>query len=112
MSDVRVLVNVMCSDWSIHFIGPDGRTRIGPWLLLDNHDEVRAILRWGNASAAEMSKHEDSIRCWGVSSVALELREQQYGKLVERGKGWPWNGYELRLMKKAGKYPPQRLPGR
>jgi hypothetical protein len=44
MSDVRVLVNVMCSDWSVHFIGPDGRTRIGPWLLLDNHDEVRAIL--------------------------------------------------------------------
>jgi hypothetical protein len=44
MSDVRVLVNVMCSDWSVHFIGPDGQTRIGPWLLLDNHDEVRAIL--------------------------------------------------------------------
>jgi hypothetical protein len=33
---------------------------IGPWLLLVNHDDVRAILRWGNASAAEMSKHEDS----------------------------------------------------
>jgi hypothetical protein len=46
---------------------------------------------------------------WGLSSVALELREQQYAELGERGKGWPWNGYELRLMKKAGKYPPQPL---
>jgi hypothetical protein len=43
----RVLVNVMESDWSVHFIGPDGQTRIGPWLLLDSHDEVRAILRCG-----------------------------------------------------------------
>jgi hypothetical protein len=25
---------------------------------------------------------------------------------IERGRGWPWNGYELRLMKDAGKYPP------
>ena len=24
------------------------------------------------------------------------------------GKGWPWNGYELLQMKKAGKYP-QRI---
>jgi hypothetical protein len=45
-------------------------------------------------------------------STAGKLREQQYVELVERGKGWPWNGYELRLRKKTGKYPPQRLPDR
>ena len=39
----RVLVNVSHSDWSVHFIGPDGQTRIGPWLLLDSPDEVLAI---------------------------------------------------------------------
>jgi len=44
----RVLVNVMSTDWSVHFIGPDRQTRIGPWLLFDGHDEVMGILRWGN----------------------------------------------------------------
>jgi hypothetical protein len=106
----RVLVNVMASDdWSVHFIGPDGQTRIGPWLLLDSHDEVRAILRWGNVSAAELEEHESSIRRWNVSSVSLDLTERQMAALIERGRGWPWNGYELGLMKQAGKYPPARL---
>jgi hypothetical protein len=41
----RVLVNVMSSEWSDHFIGPDGQTRIGLWLLFDSHDEVRCLLR-------------------------------------------------------------------
>ena len=104
----RVLCNVMTSDCSLHFIGPDGKTRIGPWLLLDSHDEVRAILRWGNISAEELAEHESSIRRWGVSSAVLNLTDQQLAALIERGRGWPWNGYELRLMKEAGKYPPQR----
>lgn len=105
----RVLVNVMASDWAVHFIGSDGRTRIGPWLLLDSHDEVRAILRWGNVSAAELEEHESSIRRWNVSSVSLDLTERQMAALIERGRCWPWNGHELGLMKQAGKYPPARL---
>ncbi len=56
----------------MHFIAPDGKTRIGPWLLHDSHDDVRT--------------------------------------LIDRCKGWPWNGYELRTMKQAEKYPPKRLP--
>ncbi len=27
---------------------------------------------------------------------------------IERGKGWPWNGYQLIQMKSAGLYPPRR----
>jgi hypothetical protein len=57
----RVLVNVMESDWSLHFIGPDGHTRVGPWLLLESHDEVGDILRWGNISEAELTEHETNI---------------------------------------------------
>ena len=30
----RVLVNVANSDWAVHFIAPDGKTRIGPWLCM------------------------------------------------------------------------------
>jgi hypothetical protein len=105
----RVLCNVMTSDWSVNFIGPDGKTGIGPWLLLDSHDAVRAILRWGNISDKELAAHENSIRRWGVSSAVLDLTERQLAALIERGRGWPWNGYELRLMKEAGRYPPARL---
>jgi hypothetical protein len=99
----------MTSDWSVNFSGPDGMTRIGPWLLLDSHDEVRAILRWGNISAEELARHEDSIRKWNVSSAVLNLTDQQLAALIERGRGWPWNGYELVKMKKAGSIPPERL---
>lgn len=105
----RVLVNVMSSDWSVHFIGPDGQTRIGPWLLHESHDEVRKLLKWGHVSAEEMEEHESSIRRWGVSSVVWQLTDRQLAQLIERGQGWPWNGYELKKMKDAGKYPPKRL---
>src|ERR1700739_1758878 len=104
----RVLINVMQSDWSVHFIGPDGKTRIGPWLLLDNEDEVTAILRWGNITDEELEEHKSSIRRWGTSSVALYLSDSQLKSLIERGKGWPWTGYELKQMKDAGKSPPTR----
>jgi hypothetical protein len=42
----------------------------------------------------------------------LNLTDQQLAALIQRGRGWPWNGYELRLMKEAGKYPLQRLIAR
>ena len=105
----RVLCNVMTDDWSVNFIGPDGKTGIGPWLLLNSHDEVRAILSWANITDEDLAEHESSIRRWGVSSAVLNLTDRQLAALIERGRGWSCNGYELRLMKKAGKYPPQRL---
>lgn len=107
----RVLVNIASSDWSVHFIAPDGKTRIGPWLLHDTHDEVRAILHWGNITPDDLAEHELSIRRWGTSSVYLDLTDSQYAALIKRGLGWPWNGYQLRLMKRAGHYPPARLTG-
>jgi hypothetical protein len=56
----------MTSDWSVNFIGPDGKTRIGPWLLLDSHDEVRAILRWGNITAEELTPSQPNIVALGA----------------------------------------------
>ena len=47
---------------------------------------------------------KNNIRRWGVFSVVLNLTERQLAALIERGRSWPWNGYELRLMKEAGKY--------
>ena|ERR1700733_6696010 len=103
----RVLCNVMESDWAVHFIAPDGKTRIGPWLLLDSHDEVVTVCAGGTSRPEEMEQHEKSIRCWGSNSAVLELTDIQLAALIDRGR--PWNGYELRLMKQAGRYPPKPL---
>jgi hypothetical protein len=108
----RVLMNVMESDWSVHFIAPDGRTRIGPWLLLDDKAELDAIFRWSEVSSEDLASHEQSLRSWHVSSVPLFLSDKQLGDLIDRGKRWPWTGYELKQMKDAGRYPPQRLIGK
>ena len=57
-----VSVTIMSGDWSVSFIGPDGRTPVGPWLLFDSHEEVKTkVLRWGNISAAEHDRHERSM---------------------------------------------------
>jgi hypothetical protein len=105
-----VLVNVVAErDWAVHFIGPDGRTRIGPWLLLDSEAEVINILRWGGAAAEDVEEYRRSIHGWGCSSVALRLSDSKFAALIERGRGWPWNGYELRQMKEAGMYPPKPI---
>jgi hypothetical protein len=86
----RVLCNVMVSDWSVNFIGPDEKTRVGPWLLLDSHDEVRAILRWGNVTNEELAEHEINIRRWGVSSAVLNLTDRNslhFSSAAEAGPG-------------------------
>jgi hypothetical protein len=105
----RVLVNVASSDWAVHFIAPDGQTRIGPWLLHDTAEEVEKLLAWGNVSTEELEEHRTNIRRWGASSVVWQLSDRQLAQLIERGEGWPWNGYELRKMKQEGNYPPRRL---
>ena len=99
----------MSSNWAVHFIGPDGRTRVGPWLLHDDHDNVRKLLSWGNTTAEEMEEHERNIQRWGFSTVVWHLDDRKLAQLIERGRGWPWNGYELKKMKEAGQYPPQAL---
>jgi hypothetical protein len=107
----RVLVNVSGSDWAVHFIGPDGQTRIGPWLLHDSYDEVLAILVWCGVTQEELAEHHSAIGRWGASSVEVIMTDHKMAALIlnKRGKGWPWNGYELKLMKEAGKYPPTTL---
>ena len=108
----RGMVKIASSDWAVHFIAPDGKTRIGPWLLRESHEAVLETLRWGNISKEELEAHKADIRFWGCSSVHLELTDAQYAALLERGRRWPWNGYELRKMKAAGKYPPAQLPSK
>jgi hypothetical protein len=87
----------------------DGKTRIGPWLLFGSHDEILGILRWGDVSADELRIHGTSMKCWSVSSVALELPQGRIVSLIGSPRGWPWNGYELRQIKAAGRYPCRKI---
>jgi hypothetical protein len=106
----RVMANIRSGCWSVHFIGPDGLTRVGPWLLFQSHEEIKTkVLSWGGITPEDLVEHESSISRWGSSSIFLELTPAKFRKLIERGIGWPWNGYELEQMRKAGKYPPKRL---
>lgn len=82
----RVLVNVASSDWSVHFIGPDGKMCIGPWLLLDSQEDVLRILRWCELTEEELAEHESSQRRWGVSSVAVFLTDRKLAALIEKGR--------------------------
>ena len=89
----RVLVNIQSSQyWSVHFIGPDNKTRIGPWLLLDSHDEARAILHWGKISDDATAEHESCIRRWSTNigwprnhkAPACQAHRTRQGLAVER----------------------------
>jgi hypothetical protein len=105
----RVLVNVASSDWAVHFIGPDGKTRIGPSLLHDSHEEVLKILKWCGITEDKLAEHHSAIRRWGCSSAVVMLTDAKLKALIERGRRWPWTGCELQMMKAAGKYPPRRV---
>jgi len=103
----RVLCNMQRNGWTVHFIGPDNQTRVGPWLLFESDEEEQEkVLQWAEVSAEELAEHDRNINRWGCSTVALDFTQEKFRQLIERGVGWPWNGYELEQMRKAGKYPP------
>ena len=99
----------MQRDWAVHFIDSDYRTRIGPWLLCDSHEDVLKILHWGHIAPEDLAEHYRNIARWGVGGGWLHLSSRERHQLIARGHGWPWTGYELLKMKERGCCPPQRL---
>jgi len=69
------MANIASADWAFHFIAPDGKTRVGPWLLMDSHASVLNTLRWGKLSEEELEQHVFAVTFWGCSSVHLELTD-------------------------------------
>jgi hypothetical protein len=81
---------------------------IGPWLLFESSEEIKTkVFRWGSVTDEEMKQYEIDLRRWGNEGVHMLLSNQHYGSWPS-ARGWPWNGYELIRLRKAGKYPPQR----
>lgn len=105
-----VLCNVFSTDWCVHFLDADYKTRIGPWLLFDSREDFEAkVLTWGHVSERGMEEYRHDLNRTTFSTVRLHLTEGERAGLVDRGRGWPWNGHQLLYMKAAGTYPPARL---
>jgi len=108
MTDVTV--HVASSEWCIHFVITLTQTPIGPWLLFDSSEDIKSkVFRWGSVAEEEIQQYEIDLRRWGNAGVHMLLNDQQLRVLAARARGWPWSGYELVQMRKAGKYPPPRL---
>jgi hypothetical protein len=105
-----ITVHIASNDWCVHFVVTATQIPVGPWLLFDSNDEIKAkVFTWNHVSEEDLALYEIDLRRWGIGSVHMQLTDNQLSALAERKRGWPWNGYELRLMRAAGKYPPQRL---
>jgi hypothetical protein len=108
MTDITV--HIASNDWCVHFVVTATQIPVGPWLLFDSNDEIKAkVFTWGHVAEEDLTQYEIDLRRWGTGSVHMQLTDSQLSALAERKRGWPWNGYELRLMRAAGKYPPQRF---
>jgi hypothetical protein len=107
MTDLTV--HVASSEWCVHFVITLTQTPIGPWLLFDSGDEVKAkVFTWGDVTTEQIEQYETDLRRWGLGSVHMHLSATQLHALAERKRGWPWNGYELIQLRNAGRYPPKR----
>ena len=105
-----VLCNVLSRDWCVHFMDSDYQTRIGPWLLFDSQEDFEAkVLTWGHPSKRDLEQYQQDLGRTGFCTVHLHLADAERAGLIERGRGWPWTGYDLPQMRAAGKYPPERL---
>jgi hypothetical protein len=108
MTDITV--HIASNDWCVHFVVTATQIPVGPWLLFDSNDEIKAkVFAWGHVAEEDLTQYEIDLRRWGIGSAHMQLTDSQLSALVARKRGWPWNGYELRLMRAVGKYPPQRL---
>jgi hypothetical protein len=108
MTDVTV--NVASSEWCVHFVVTTTQVPIGPWLLFESSEEIKMkVFCWGSTTYEEMQQYLIDLRRWGHAGVHMLLSDRQLRILAQRARGWPWNGYELIQMRKAGRYPPQRL---
>jgi hypothetical protein len=111
MTDVTI--HVSTGDWCVHFVITATQIPIGPWLLFESSDEIKAkVFTWGSVSDQEMQEYENNLRRWSHGSAHMLLDDRQLRALAARARGWPWTGYELIQMRNAGKYPPQRLLSR
>ncbi|HTF65101.1 MAG TPA: hypothetical protein VK638_20690 [Edaphobacter sp.] len=102
MTDVTV--HVLQGEWCVHFVITATQVPIGPWLLFESSEEIKAkVFSWGAVSDQEIQQYENDLRRWSHGSAHMLLDDRQLKTLAERARGWPWTGYELIQMRKAGR---------
>ena len=83
--------------------------------VLMRHEDIRTTLGYGGKSKAETVRGANArvveMLRRGVSSAVLNLTDRQLAALIERGRGWPWNGYELRADERGREVPAAAVDG-
>jgi hypothetical protein len=99
MTDVTV--NVLKGEWCVHFVITATQVPVGPWLLFESNDEIKAkVFSWGRVTDQAMEEYESDLRRWSHGSANMLLTDEQLKALSERKRGWPWTGYELIQMRR------------
>jgi hypothetical protein len=67
---------------------------VGPWLLFDSNDEIKAkVFTWGHVAEEDLTQYEIDLRRWGTGSVhmchaALKSRKMHYeAKILHSNRG-------------------------
>lgn len=55
----NVTAHVAGSAWCVHFVITATQIPVGPWLLFDSSDEIRAkVFKWGNVTTEQLAQYE------------------------------------------------------
>jgi hypothetical protein len=71
MTDITV--HIASNDWCVHFVVTATQIPIGPWLLFDSNDEIKAkVFTWGNVAEEVMTKGEiPGFKCSVTTVIGL-----------------------------------------
>ncbi len=76
MTDITV--HIASNDWCVHFVVTATQIPVGPWLLFDSNDEIKAkVFTWGHVTEEDMTQYEIDLRRWGTDSVPMQLTDSQ-----------------------------------
>ena len=83
MTDITV--HIASNDWCLHFVVTATQIPVGPWLLFDSNDEIKAkVFTWGHVSEEDLAPYEINLRRWGIGSVHMQLANSQLSALAEQ----------------------------
>jgi hypothetical protein len=85
----EITVHIASSHWCIHCVVTATQIPVGPGLLFDSNDEIKAEeFTWGHVAEEELAQYEIDLRRWGTGSVRMQLTDRQLSALVARKRGW------------------------
>ena len=96
-------MHIQKSNWTATFSRwvDNQRFSVGPWMVFAAEDGLLTMLRRGEISPDDWAEYENSMRQWGVATVAMALSDVQYIRLLEAGIRDRRTGYDKIRAKAA-----------